>query len=152
MKKTLIIILVFFVSCNVTKDIAKKKTDRILKEQTETKTYRKGDTVHYKVPNVVFKDTTIIRKNYITGTTLRQRYNVNGKLEMLECISGAIEEITKSNRELVEAIKQKDKQKTKEFQSEIIIYPLIALIVMLFLYGVFLVKYIDKKISAFIPK
>ena len=42
-----------------------------------------------------------------------------------------IEEITRSNRELVEVIKQKDQEKTEDFDSSFILYGFIGIGIML---------------------
>jgi magnesium-transporting ATPase (P-type) len=131
--------LVILNSCDIQKKSLKNKTDRQLSEITETKVFRKGDTVRYIVPKITYKDTTIVKKNYVTGTTQVVRYNEVGQVSGVECISGAIEEFTKSNKLLIEAIKQKDNASEHNFDSKVIIYFMLglALIVAITLFIVF---------------
>lgn len=124
---TLLIGLMILNSCDIQKQATKNKTDRQLTESTETKVFRKGDTVRYIVPKITYKDTTIVKKNYVTGTTQIVRYNDEGQVSDVECISGAIEEFTKSNRLLIEAIKEKDKTTDHNFDSKVILYVMIGL-------------------------
>ena len=117
-------------SCDIQKKAIKNKEDRTVKEQTETVTKRLGDTVIYTVPKIVYKDTTIYTVNR-QGTTLRTVYDSSGQIDQIECFSSMIEEITRSNRELVEVIKEKDKEKTEDFDSSFILYGFLGLGVML---------------------
>lgn len=117
-------------SCDIQKKAIKNKEDRTVKEQTETVTKRLGDTVIYTVPKIVYKDTTIYTVNR-QGTTLRTVYDSSGKIDQIECFSSMIEEITRSNKELVEVIKEKDKEKTEDFDSSFILYGFLGLGVML---------------------
>ena len=140
-------VLVFISGCKTTKDIAKDKTDRTLKEQTEVITTRVGDTVRYEVPNFVFKDTVITKTNYVTGTTQRLYYNDQGALTAAECVSGFIEIIERSNRELIEAINRKDIAKTSEVSPVIVLYIVAALGIIL----VVAMVYFNRKINRLIP-
>ncbi len=118
MKKDTYILLfaiLIFSSCNVQKKALKNKTDRQITEQTETITKRKGDTVTYTVPKIVLKDTTIYTVNR-QGTTLKTVYNEKGQISQIDCFASMIEEITRSNRELVEAIKEKNQEKQETFK------------------------------------
>jgi hypothetical protein len=131
MKKLTLIILasVLFYGCGVTKNRQKTKEDRVLKESTEIITTRVGDTVTYEVPLVRFKDTTIVKRNYVTGTTQTLRYNANGQVDLAQCISGSIERIERSNKELIEAILTKDKETKHEISPSVILYGFIGLAV-----------------------
>ena len=113
-------------SCDIQKKAIKNKEDRTLNEQTETITKRVGDTVSYIVPKITYKDTTIYTVNR-QGTTLRTVYDSSGQIDQIECFSSMIEEITRSNRELVEVIKQKDQEKTEDFDSSFILYGFIGI-------------------------
>lgn len=128
----LLIVSILFTlfSCDIQKKAIKNKEDRNLKEQTETITKRVGDTVSYIVPKITYKDTTIYTVNR-QGTTLRTVYDNRGNIEQIECFSSMIEEITRSNRELVEVIKQKDNEKTEDFDSSFILYGFIGIGIML---------------------
>ena len=136
---TLLLGLVLFNSCDIKKQALKNKTDRQLTETTEKTVFRKGDTVRYVVPKITYKDTTIVKKNYVTGTTQVVRYNDAGQVSDVECISGAIKEFTRSNKLLLEAIKAKDKSSDHNFDSKVILYFMIglALIVAVSLFIIF---------------
>lgn len=120
----------------------KLKRDTQLKETTETITKRKGDTVTFTVPKITFKDTVIYTTNR-QGTTLRTVYNEQGQISQIDCFASMIEEITRSNRELIEAIKDKDKEKKEEFNPQYFIYS-IAVLVIVILIGFI---YINNKIK-----
>ena len=138
----LIVWTLFVQSCDVQKKAIKNKTDRQITEATEKITKRIGDTVTYTVPKVILKDTTIYTINR-QGTTLKTVYNDKGQISQIDCFASMIEEITRSNRELVEAIKDKNQEKKETFNPQYFIYAL-ALIVVLVLIG-FIV--ISKKIN-----
>ena len=144
MKKLTLIVLasVLFYGCGVTKNRQKTKEDRTLKESTEIITTRVGDTVTYEVPLVRFKDTTIVRRNYVTGTTQTLRYNANGQVDLAQCISGSIERIERSNKELIEAILTKDKETKHEINPGVILYGFIGLAVFMLIIGGSLFGYI----------
>lgn len=127
MKKLLLIGLILcLVSCDVYKKSDKTKTDRELTEQIETKTFRKGDTVTYEIPNVVLKDTTIYTYNR-QGTTLKTVYNPQGQISSIDCFSSAIEEIKNENRILIESIKDKSSEKKEEVNTTWILYGFIMI-------------------------
>ena len=142
--KKFFIILILFYGCDVLKKTVKNQEDRTVKESTETITHRKGDTVTYYIPKVKYRDTTIVKRNYITGTTQTVRYNDAGMIDLVECQSGAIEELKRTNKELVEAIKEKDKTKETEFQTEVIIYIMIGIVLIFGIAFFLLFKYISK--------
>lgn len=109
-KKLLVIGLVLFLSsCKVLKKTNKRKEDSTATEQIIQKTFRKGDTVTYKVPNVILKDTTIYTYNRV-GSTVVTRFDKEGKVDSVACIASALEEFSKINRELVRAISEKDRE------------------------------------------
>src|SRR5690606_31734943 len=135
--RSFLLIAILFTSCDVQKRALKNKENRTLTEQTETKTYRKGDTISYLVPKVIYKDTAIYTVNR-QGTTLRTVYDNAGQITQIDCFASMIEEITKSNRQLVEAIKNKDQEKTESLRPEIILYFMAGLgILMLIGFGLF---------------
>ncbi len=133
-KKTLLAITlaIALTSCGIKKNAIKTKTDRTLTENTETTTKRIGDTVTYTVPKIVLKDTTIYTVNR-QGTTLKTSYNSQGQISQIDCFASMIEEITKSNRLLVEAIKEKDKEKEETFNPQYFIYSLAVLVLIVLL-------------------
>ncbi len=143
MVATMLLILAL-TSCDIMKKSAKNKTDRTLTESTETITKRQGDTVRYEVPRVTYKDTTIYRTNRVTGTTQVVRYNDKGMIDLVECQSGAIEELKRTNSALIEAIKEKDKSKETEFKTEIVIYIMLGFMGIVLILAFFAFKYISK--------
>ena len=139
-----LLLLSTFVSCDILKKTTKTREDRTLTESTETLTKRKGDTVRYQIPKVTYKDTTIVKRNYVTGTTQTVRYNDQGMIDLVECQSGAIDELKRTNKELVEAINNKDKTVEKEFNTEIIIYIMLGFVFIVAVLAFFVFKYISK--------
>lgn len=147
MKKALLILTSLLIfSCGITKKRDKVKEDRTLNESTEIITKRVGDTVTYEVPRVRFKDTTIVKRNYVTGTTQVLRYDKNGQVDLAQCISGAIEKIERSNRELIEAIVSKNKETKHEINPIIILYGFIGLALLILIVGGALFFYVKKQI------
>lgn len=129
-----IIAIICFTSCEITKSASKEKQDRTLTEATEVITKRVGDTVTYEVPRVVYRDTTIVKRNYVTGTTQVVRYDRNGGID-LECISGEINRIERSNKELIEAILSKESEKTEELKASTILYLFLGLAIFIVIVG-----------------
>lgn len=130
-------------SCDISKSAFKSKSDSTSEETIESKTYRKGDTVHYEIPNVIYKDTTIYRVNR-QGTTIRTVYNQEGQMTSVDCFSSAIEEIRNENRKTQDFIKEKQKEKTENFDSSFIIYIMTGLVIIV-LFALFLMfLYINK--------
>jgi hypothetical protein len=108
-------------SCDIYKKSSKTKSDTDFTEQIETKTFRKGDTVHYQIPNVVYKDTTIYRKN-VQGSTLKIVYDRQGNTSSIDCIASMYEESVKENRRLQQQLKEKDSEKKEEVNTTIFFY------------------------------
>lgn len=128
MKKSIIIISILFLSsCDIVKKSAKTKSDTNFNEQIETKTFRKGDTVTYEVPNVIFKDTTIYRKN-VQGTVLKTVYDNTGRITSVDCFSSFIEEIKKENREFQQSIKDKEKEKEEKANFDWLLYIILGVV------------------------
>lgn len=127
-KKTISIIILSIAlsGCGIKKTAVKNKVDRTLTEQTENITKRKGDTVTYTVPKIILKDTTIYTINR-QGTTLKTSYNSRGQISQIDCFASMIEEITRSNKLLVEAIKEKDTSKEENFNPQNFIYAIVVL-------------------------
>jgi len=144
----ILLLSVLLFSCDIVKKSSKSKTDTLLKEQIETKTFRKGDTVTYEVPNVIFKDTTIYRKN-IQGTVLKTVYDDSGRITQVDCFSSFIEEIRKENRELQQSIKDKESEKQEKADFGWLIYIVIGFMfvgtVLGSLFLLLVYKYINKK-------
>lgn len=154
--KTLLILIsaILLIGCDIQKQASKTKSDTEFKEEIETKTFRKGDTVTYIVPVVKHKDTTIYTVNR-QGTTLRTVYDNTGNIASIDCFASVIEEIRKENREFQQSIKDKDKEKTEEFDSSFILY-IVGGVVILGMFFIFLlfrsVNNNTKAISALVEK
>ena len=128
MKNFFFFLFLFFTltACDIQKRAVKTKTAKDLDEQITTKSKRSGDTVSFKVPKVIFKDTTIYTYNRV-GSRIETIYNGNGQIDMVNCITSAIEEIKEENRRLIESTKDKEKEKTESFDSSSILYFMIGL-------------------------
>jgi hypothetical protein len=124
----IVILLMILFSCDIQKEAVKSKSDTGFKENIETKTFRKGDTVRYEIPNVIYKDTTIYRTN-TQGTILKTVYDKSGSIASIDCFASAIEEFKKENREFQQSIKDKESKKTEDFDSSFIIYIMIGIVV-----------------------
>ena len=149
-----ILFILLTISCKSTKDVNKNNEDRQLTENIKTTTTRVGDTVHYEVPNIILKDTTVTIKNYKTGTTQILKYNNEGKLTSADCISGIIQIIEENNRILVENINNMNKAKTSEISPSIILYAFIGFalfIVIILTVAFFLFKKYLKTLIPLIP-
>jgi DNA-directed RNA polymerase specialized sigma subunit len=139
--KKYILILLLLVSCDVTKEAVKTKTDRDLTEIIKTTSKRVGDTVSYTVPKIVLKDTTIYTVNRV-GTRIETRYNKDGNIDLINCMASNIDEMKEENRRMLEIIKDKEKSKEENFNSGALI-GVVSIIGIVFLLCVFLmIKYI----------
>jgi len=138
-----ILLLLLLCSCDIQKEAIKTKVDTDYKENIETKTFRKGDTVRYEIPNVIYKDTTIYRTNR-QGTTIKTVYASNGAIASIDCFASAIEEIKKENREFKQSIKDKESTKTENFDSSFILY-IMGGVVLIFSLALFLLYLYVKK-------
>jgi len=114
-------------SCDVIKAANKSKSDTGFTESIDNRTYRKGDTVHYEIPVVHYKDTTIRRTNR-QGTTIQTVYDNKGNISSIDCFASAIEEIRKENRDFRESLKEKDSKKEKVVNTEIYLYAIIGIV------------------------
>ncbi len=123
--------ILFVVSCDVTKKAVKSKTESDFTEQIITKTTRVGDTVSFEVPNVFLKDTTIYTYNY-QGTRIETRYNDQGQIDLINCMTSNIDQLIEENRRLTEVGKIKTNDKEKKFNSEIILYGFMGLVAIAF--------------------
>ena len=129
-------ICLLFVSCDIMKQSAKTKTSTDLKETVETHTYRKGDTVRYKIPKITFKDTTVYTTNR-QGTTLQTIYDKQGNVSDINCYASQIEELSRRNTELSQDLKEKQKEKTEKANLDWVLY-LVGGVVVLGIIALFL--------------
>jgi hypothetical protein len=129
MKKLIILlVLLSFFSCDITKRAVKGKNDINQTETVETKTVRSGDTLRISIPKVTYKDTTIVKTNYVNRTEARITYDNKGNAE-IECISAEIQEFRKEMRTLVDKSKAKESEKEENFDASAILYFMIGLAV-----------------------
>lgn len=147
-----IIILLLFAqcSCDIQKEATKTKTDTGFTENIESQTFRKGDTVRYEIPNVIYKDTTIYRTNR-QGTTIKTVYDQTGSIASIDCFASAIAEIRKENRAFAQSIKDKESKKTENFDSSFILY-IVAGIAVIVIFALFLMFLYLKKNTALVTQ
>ena len=117
----LLSVLILFISCDILKKSTKEKEDVSIKDNIETKTFRKGDSVSFRPGNIIYKDTTIYRVSK-ENTVLRTVYDNNGNIRDIDCYASRIEELTKRNFELEQSKKDKQKEKEEKFDSSFILY------------------------------
>lgn len=143
------VFLLMFASCDIYKQSQKNKSDTNFSENTEKKTYRKGDTVTFQVPkyNIKLKDTTIYRTNY-QGTTIKTIYDQNGNVTSIDCYASRIEELTRSNIQYQNALKEKESTKEEKFNTTWILYFMIGIVIILVVALFLMYKFFDKKTSA----
>lgn len=137
-------------SCDIQKEATKSKSDTGFKENIETQTFRKGDTVHYEIPKVIYKDTTIYRTNR-QGTTIKTVYDQGGNISSIDCFASAIAEFRKENREFQQSIKDKEAKKTENFDSTFILY-IIGGVVILGMFALILMFIYVKKNTALVTQ
>lgn len=124
----ILLIISFFISCDITKSSVKSKSDTTIKDELETKTYRKGDSVSFRPGVIKYKDTTIYRVSK-ENTTLRTVYDSNGNIRDIDCYASQIEELTRRNLVLEQSQKNKASEKTEKFDSSFILYLVIGIVV-----------------------
>jgi len=124
-------ILLFATSCDIQKSATKSKSNSDFSENIENRSFRKGDTVHYEIPKVFYKDTTIYRTNR-QGTTIRTVYDQNGNMSSIDCFASAIEEIKKENRQFQQSLLDKNKTKTENFDSTFVFYIMGGVVLIVF--------------------
>lgn len=143
----LISLLFLCYSCDIQKASTKQKEDTGFKENIESRTFRKGDTVHYEIPKITYKDTTIYRTNR-QGTTIKTVYDQGGNIASIDCFASAIEEIKKENREFKNSLLSKTKDKTENFDSTFIFYIMGGVVLIVF-FALFLgYLYVKKNTAA----
>jgi len=140
-------IMVCLFSCDIQKKAIKNKENRTVSELQERTIKRKGDTVTYTIPKVILKDTTIYTVNE-QGTTLRTVYNRSGNISEIECFSSLIEITERLERMTAEVIKQKDSEKTEDFDSSFILYGFIGLAVIIAVVAFFFFRFLSQNTRA----
>lgn len=133
--KTLIkILLIAFLlqSCEIQKEASKQKNDIDFSESEKTTTFRKGDTVTFVVPNVIYKD-TVIKTISTQGTVLRNYYDSNGNIYKNDCLPAEIAIINERLTTLTDQSKIKDKTKEESYFDNPLLWIIIALAVVVLL-------------------
>lgn len=155
MKNIIYTLLVLtIVSCDVQKISDKSKDNSNYKENTEVKTFRQGDTVHFEIPKVTFKDTIIYRTNR-QGTTIQTVYDKQGTVKSIDCYASRIEELTRQNIEYQKNTKEKQSVKTEKFNTTWILYFAIGIVIVVIVALLLMFLYIKKNtavVSAFLSK
>jgi hypothetical protein len=146
----LVSLLFLCYSCDIQKAATKQKENTGFKENIESRTFRKGDTVHYEIPKVTYKDTTIYRTNR-QGTTIKTVYAKDGNIASIDCFASAIEEIKKENREFQNSMLNKTKDKTEKFDSTFIFYIMGGVVLIVF-FALFLLYLYVKKNTAVVTQ
>jgi hypothetical protein len=132
-KNILIFILLFCLfSCGIQKESAKEKKDIETSERIEIKEVRKGDTVTYIVPNVIYKDTVITTVSR-QGTILKTYYDKQGNISKSDCISSEIDLLRLELRNLKDKSKIKESVKEESFLKNPLIWIIFALVAIVFL-------------------
>lgn len=147
LKCSILLALLFCLfGCTTSKKLTEKKTKSETKrdiKETETKTtYRQGDTLTINVPNIRYKDTTIIKYNYETKTQVRVRYDDQGN-QHIDCISAEMKQLIQTVRDITEEKKEDIKERNKEKES--VINPTLLLYIFLGLGALMIVNKIMNK-------
>lgn len=132
--KTLIKILLIAIvlqSCDIKKEASKTKNDINYSEWVKTETFRKGDTVTFVVPNVIYKDTVITTVS-TQGTILKTYYDNNGNISKSDCISSEMALIQERLTKLTDQSKTKESSKEENIDNTFI-YVIAGSIVLMFL-------------------
>lgn len=111
----LIIILLLLSSCTALKN---KQDSKIKKETNRTTTeritrFQEADTTIIQVPNIVYKDTTIIKRG--RTSTAYVNFNSSGQIDF-QCINDKIQETIE--RTIKEQTKEKNKEEVKDKKTE----------------------------------
>lgn len=151
MKKTIIILLLLSLySCDILKESQKVKKDIQASETIKTQIKRKGDTLRLQIPKITYKDTTIVKTNYVNRTEARITYDSKGNADV-ECISAELDIFKEEIRTLVDNSKEKESKKEESFQSELIIYFMIGMAIIV-LGGVYMFLKQNKSILEILNK
>jgi flagellar basal body-associated protein FliL len=144
----IIALSMFFSSCDIMKKSQKSKTDTSIKAEEEIKTFRAGDSVGYR-PKLRprYKDTTIYVVNR-QGTTLQTIYDKQGNITDVNCFASRIEELTKRNYQLEQENKEKQSEKTENFDSSFILYIVIGFVILGIVAIIMMFIFINKNTKA----
>lgn len=140
----IIILSLLIASCDIQKQASKQKNDIDFTERIETKEIRKGDTVTYIVPNVIYKDTVITTVSR-QGTILKTYYDSNGKVSQSDCISAEIDLLRLELRTLIDQSKTKEKSKDEKVGMQFIPWIIGGVVVMFLILVLFLFLYLKSQ-------
>lgn len=115
-------------SCDITKRATKSKNDVQATETIKTQIKRVGDTLRIEVPKITYKDTTIVKTNYVNRTEARITYDSKGNASV-DCISAEINQFREEFRTLIDKSKDKESEKEENFDSKVILYGMLGLAV-----------------------
>lgn len=118
-------------SCDIKKEASKTKNDIDFSEWVKTETFRKGDTVTFVVPNVIYKDTVITTVS-TQGTILKTYYDNKGNISKSDCISSEMALIQERLTKLTDQSKTKESSKEEKIDNTFI-YVIAGAIVLMFL-------------------
>lgn len=115
------------VSCDITKQAAKNKTDTDYSQDYEKVEKRDGgNAIFIPQTNTVYKD-TIIYVQGTNGTDLKIIYDKQGNLQAADCNGALIDVITKISTNLSEQTKEKESIKTESFDPTPLIWAMAVL-------------------------
>ena len=122
---------IFLSSCDIKKEASKTKNDINYSEWVKTETFRKGDTVTFVVPNVIYKDTVITTVS-TQGTILKTYYDNKGNISKSDCISSEIALMEERLINLIDKSKSKESSKEEKIDNTFI-YVIAGTFVLMFL-------------------
>jgi len=126
--KKLVLILFIFTSCSVFKGKKQTKTTKDTNKTTTEKItrFQEADTTVIKVPNIIYKDTTIIKKG--RTNTAYVNFDSKGKIDF-QCINDKIQETIERTiqEQTQERIKENVKDKETRYDPKLILYIFIGL-------------------------
>lgn len=121
-----ILSIILFTSCSTSKKIL--QTDKTVAHKTieRREIIRKGDTLTIDIPNIRYKDTTIVRTNYENKTIARVTYDDKGN-QKFDCLSAEINEKLELINETVANNVENKRDVERDFNPQYFIYALAAL-------------------------
>ena len=134
MKKLLPLLFLILLSCDIKKEASKTKNDIDYSEWVKTQTVRKGDTVTFVIPNVIYKDTVITTVS-TQGTILKTYYDNKGNISKSDCISSEIALMEERLINLIDKSKSKESSKEEKIDNTFI-YIIAGAIVLIFLISI----------------
>lgn len=143
---TFLLILLWMTSCDIQKEASKTKNDIDYSEWVKTETFRKGDTVTYIVPKVVYKDTVITTVS-TQGTILKTYYNSDGKISKSDCISSEIALMEERIIKYIDKSKIKESVKKEEIGMQLIPWIVVGIVTMFLIFMIFFFLYMKSQIK-----